>query len=114
MAKQMKGISCCGDCSYYSQLEMCLRGSKDAGSAQDPFYKDCPLPDVVELNRDKLIKLLSRYFTIGNSYTYELIRVKEAFEVGTMTFDDFVEWDEHNVAILADWLIKALKEADNG
>lgn len=72
-----------------------------------------PTVDAVELNRDKLIELLSRYFTIGNSYTYELTRVKEAFEVGTMTLDDFAEWNEDNVADLADWLIKELRKEDN-
>lgn len=71
-----------------------------------------PAVDVVELNRDKLIELLSRYFSIGDSYTYELTRVKEAFETDTMTFDDFVEWNEDNVADLADWLIKELKGGD--
>ena len=42
-----------------------------------------------------------------------MARVKEAFEIGTMTFDDFVEWNEDNVAYLADWLIKELKEDEN-
>lgn len=74
-----------------------------------------PTVDAVELNRDKLIELLSRYFSIGDSDTYELTRVKEAFEIGAMTFDDFVEWNEDNVADLADWLIKELrKEKEDG
>lgn len=72
-----------------------------------------PTVDAVELNRDKLIELLGKYFSIGDSDTYELTRAKEAFEIGTMTFDDFVEWNEDNVADLADWLIKELKEGEN-
>lgn len=44
---------------------------------------------------DLLKQLLLQYFDIGGDcYTYELMRVKEAFEIGTMTTDDFVEWDE--------------------
>lgn len=54
MAKQMKGISCCGDCAYFIS-KRCIGGGKDAGSAQDPFYKDCPLPDVVERKRGEWV-----------------------------------------------------------
>lgn len=75
--------------------------------------KSIPAADVVELSRDKLIELLSGYFSIGDSNTYELTRVKEAFGIGTMTFNEFVEWSEDNVANLADWLIKELKEEEN-
>lgn len=48
MAKKMKGISVCADCTYYSlKKHKCERGCTDEGSARDPFYIDCPLPDVV-------------------------------------------------------------------
>jgi len=44
--KVMKGITCCGDCGYYNwQKHKCSRGCKDEGTAQDHFYKDCPMPD---------------------------------------------------------------------
>lgn len=64
---------------------------------------------------EKLFEILSRYFNIGDSDTYELTRMKEAFELGTMTFDDFSEWDEENVADLASYIIEKLwapKEGD--
>ena len=61
------------------------------------------------INPDKLIEILSNYFNIGDSDTYQLTRVKEAFNVGTMTFDDFVEWEEENVVDLADYIIKKLE-----
>lgn len=32
--------------------------------------------------RERLTELLSRYFTIGDSYAYNLTRVKEGFAVG--------------------------------
>ena len=60
--------------------------------------------------REKLIEILSQYFEIGDSYTYDLTRVKEAFEIGTMTFDDFHEWSEKNVADLADFIMKKLRK----
>ena len=46
------------------------------------------------MDKEKLKKLLRQYFTIGDSYAYNLTRVKEAFNVGTMTLDDFVEFDD--------------------
>lgn len=62
------------------------------------------------LERDELIELLSRYFQIGDSYAYNLTRVKTAFEVGTMSLDDFEEFDEDTVADIADYLIEHSKE----
>lgn len=58
--------------------------------------------------RERLIQLLSRYFDIGDSYTYNLTRVKSAFDVGTVDLDDFEEYTEDDVANLADYLL------DNG
>lgn len=58
--------------------------------------------------RERLIRLLSRYFDIGDSYTYNLTRVKSAFAVGTVDLDDFEEYTEDDVANLADYLL------DNG
>lgn len=58
--------------------------------------------------RERLIQLLSRYFDIGDSYTYNLTRVKSAFAVGTIDLDDFEEYTEDDVADLADHLL------DNG
>lgn len=55
--------------------------------------------------RERLIQLLSRYFDIGDSYTYNLTRVKTAFDVGTIGLDDFEEYTEDDVANLADFLI---------
>ena len=56
-------------------------------------------------DREKLIEILAKYFTIGDSYEYSLTRVKEAFAIGTMTLDDFVEFDDDKVADIADHLL---------
>ena len=45
--KLMKGITCCGDCGYYNWKKHKCSRATDEGEAQDHFYKDCPLPDVV-------------------------------------------------------------------
>ena len=56
--------------------------------------------------RERLMQLLSRYFDIGDSYTYNLTRVKSAFAVGTVDLDDFEEYTEDDVANLADYLLE--------
>ena len=42
--------------------------------------------------REKLTELLSKYFNIGDSYAYNLTRVKIAFSCGTVGLDDFEEF----------------------
>ena len=56
-------------------------------------------------DREKLIELLANYFDIGDSYAYNLTRVKSAFACGTMGFDDFEEFDEETVEDIATHLI---------
>ena len=55
--------------------------------------------------REKLTELLSKYFNIGDSYAYNLTRVKSAFSCGTVGLDDFEEFDDETVADVADYLI---------
>lgn len=64
--------------------------------------------DSKENFRDKLTEIISSYFSIGDSYTYELTRVKEGFGIGTITIDDFVEWDADNVADIVDYTLERL------
>ena len=60
-AKPMKGISCCGDCGYYNwKKHECSRFCKDEGDPRFPFYRDCPLPDVVEQKPQKWIPVTKR------------------------------------------------------
>lgn len=60
------------------------------------------------ISRERLVEVLMQYFTIGDSYTYELTRVKEAFAVGTMTLKDFVELDDEKVEDLCDYIMSNL------
>ncbi|MBQ2397139.1 MAG: hypothetical protein II304_08930 [Bacteroidales bacterium] len=55
--------------------------------------------------KDKLKELLMKYFTIGDSYSYNLTRVKEAFSVGTVSLEDFVEFDEEFIDDIVDYLL---------
>lgn len=57
------------------------------------------------LEEEQLKEILMSYFSISDSDTYQLTIAKEAFYIGTMTLDDFVEWYEDQV----DNLIKYIK-----
>ncbi|WP_346938079.1 hypothetical protein [uncultured Clostridium sp.] len=61
------------------------------------------------MDRNKLIELLMEFFGFDGSdgtYWYWLTRVKEAFAVGTMTLDDFVEMENETLEELADEILK--------
>lgn len=59
--------------------------------------------------RKNMKEILSKYFDIGDSDYYILTRVKEAFQLGTMSFDDFKEFDEEIIEDLTDYIIKELE-----
>lgn len=56
--------------------------------------------------RDKLKDLLMEYFSIGDSYSYNLTRVKSAFTVGTVSLEDFEEFDESVIDDIVEYLLK--------
>ena len=59
------------------------------------------------MDRDKLTNKLFEYFgfnTKDGTYIYCLQRTKSAFQVGTMTLEDFEEIDEGFICELADFI----------
>lgn len=56
------------------------------------------------VDTQKLTDLLADYFGVGDSYNYTLNRTKEAFGTGTMTFDDFEEFNEEDIEELVEFL----------
>lgn len=58
------------------------------------------------LDRGKLKEILIQYFDIGDSYTYNLTRVKEGFAVGTVTIEDFEEFDEEIIDDIVDYILE--------
>nr|DAR20221.1 MAG TPA: hypothetical protein [Caudoviricetes sp.] len=59
----------------------------------------------IELNYDLLKELLMEYFRIGvDCYTYNLTRDKSAFECGTVTVNDFEEFDEEMIDDIIDFV----------
>lgn len=72
---------------------------------------NAPVLDVIPVNLLK--QLLMQYFCVGSDcYTYELTRVKEAYELGTITLDDFVEWDEAQVDDLVSYIVDRVAGGD--
>lgn len=55
--------------------------------------------------REKLVELLAEYFNIGDSYAYNLTRVKSAFACGTVGLDDFEEFNDETVEDIVSYLI---------
>lgn len=103
----------------YIEREDALTKLEDIGFCDDEpiqtrnralkIIKNIPAADVRPVvQRESLMQALSKFFSIGDSYTYELNRVKEAFYIGTMSLDDFEEWNEDNVSELCDYLMKEL------
>ena len=56
--------------------------------------------------KDKLKDLLMEYFEIGDSYSYSLTRVKSAFAIGTVSLEDFEEFDESVIDDIVEYLLK--------
>ena len=60
---------------------------------------------MIHITEKQLKEILMSYFCICDSDTYQSTIAKEAFYIGTMTLDEFVEWYEDQV----DNLIKYIK-----
>ena len=66
--------------------------------------------EVIDNLKDKLMK----YFEVGrDSYFYVLTRDKSAFDYGTMSFDDFIEFSEEQVDDIIDFLKEVEHEKIN-
>lgn len=59
--------------------------------------------------KEKIAEAISKHVSLEDTYTYELNRAKVAFEVGTMTLEDFEEWTDENVDDLAKEIVDALQ-----
>lgn len=59
--------------------------------------------------KEKIAEAISKHISLDDTYTYELTRVKTAFEVGNMSLEDFEEWSDENVDDLAGAIVDALQ-----
>lgn len=118
----MKGITCCGDCGYYNwQKHKCSRGCKDEGTAQDHFYKDCPMPDVQPISQwipcsERLPEEYKSYIvTIKMKYDHEKeyeyqVDVADYNDDNWTTFNDWYEGQDEFQVIAWMPLPEAYKE----
>ena len=67
-----------------------------------------------EGKREALIDYFSQWAGVEDSYIFDLGRVKSAFGCGTMTFEDFTEWDESRIAELVDEFLDYLRQPVGG
>lgn len=59
------------------------------------------------MGREQLKKIIMEFYNIPNdTYAYNLTRIKESFDVGTVSIDDFEEFTEENIEELVDYIIK--------
>ena len=64
------------------------------------------------IDKEQLVEKLFEHFcfnTKDGTYIYNLMRVKSAFHVGTMTLDDFEEIDDEFIYDLADFILDNIK-----
>lgn len=109
MCDEMKGPGCAHcpvnrfDCDAQYRGSRCVALRAKAGVDFDPqTNSDRLLRMGSDERRNTLIEYFSKWADVGDSYIFDLSRVKEAFAVGTMSFDDFEEWGEERVAQLVD------------
>jgi hypothetical protein len=60
------------------------------------------------VNKNKLKEALMDYFELDDPYYYILTRDKSAFNYGTMSFDDFEEFDEEIIDDITDYVWEKL------
>ncbi|MGA5589888.1 hypothetical protein ACPCF3_00605 [Enterococcus mundtii] len=59
--------------------------------------------------KEKIAEVISEHIALEDTYTYQLTRVKSAFETGTISLEDFEEWTDENVDDLAGSIAKAMQ-----
>ena len=63
--------------------------------------------------KEKIAEAIGNHISISDTYTYELTRVKTAFEAGTISLEDFEEWSDENVNNLAESIVNVLQPSLN-
>lgn len=63
----MKGIKICSECANYSmKRHCCILGAIKETNPRDPFYDDCPLPDVTAVKCGTWIPIPESEYTGWN------------------------------------------------
>lgn len=62
------------------------------------------------MSKEELKQKLMSYFTIGDSDAYWLTRVKQARQYGTLTIDDFKEFEEDTIDDIVEYVFEEDKQ----
>lgn len=83
----MKGIKLCAECADYDKKKhRCLRGANIETNAVDPFYDDCPLPDVAPVVHGRWEENEDEYYSL-HIVKCSVCREEWCFEVEDDIFD---------------------------
>jgi len=70
-------------------------------------------PNKLAVSKEELVEILNQFFSIEDTDAYWLTRVKSAFDVGTVTIDDFEEFTNETIDELADFIIEKIACTSN-
>lgn len=94
------------------QLENTKKANECGLATKGEFNKDIQALETVlnyidnSISKEVIEEKLMKYFDINtnNCMAYNLTRVKEAREYGTLTIDDFVEFDEDTINDIVNYI----------
>ena len=106
-----------GDSDYYvlececNDLENSLEYAEDEISWMEQQVEELQreneeLREADSFDGDRVRKILLDYFGIGDSYVYNLTRDKNAYNVGTMSLEDFKEFNDSDIDDLVEYIIQ--------
>jgi len=68
---------------------------------------------MIVISEEELSELLYDYFRINKTcYSYNLNRDKRAFELGTMTLNDFTEFDQDNIDEIVEYIFDKVRDSN--
>lgn len=117
MYKEMKGITYCGECIYYSKKQhRCTAGAFVETDPKRTFYDDCPLPKVVPAQKWITVterlpdRELAEYRKqrAGDSDLEVLVVIRDALESTTLYYNGegaFYD-DRMTVYPVTHWMVK--------
>lgn len=90
----MRGIKLCGECSDYSFKEhRCLLGAHVEEDPRDPFFDDCPLPEVVP--RQDIARPLEEWHEDYGDVLWWKFPIEEPPYVGSPLDEDWTGYHTH-------------------
>lgn len=100
MSKRMKGFTCCGDCIHYNyKKHKCNLGASIKTSAIEPFYDDCPIPDIPS-DKEIRSKVIDEFAE----------KIKNFVDCGHLCSPTELRWSDLSVCEMIDDIAEKMKE----